>query len=105
MLLCRVGSHKHKARLERRARDKHFSLLQTLLAYVRKRFNNICPSVTAIKLFPLCPFLPKIKLECFVLVDIKHSSLLQTLLTYVRKRFNNIWPSVTAIKLFLCPEK
>jgi hypothetical protein len=100
MLLYRVGSHKHKASLERCPRDKHSSLLQRLLNYVRKRFNIIWPSVTAIKLFPLSPFLSNIKLECFVLVDIKHSSLLQTLPTYVRKRFNNICPSVIAIKLF-----
>jgi hypothetical protein len=43
VLPSRVGSrltHKHRTRLERLARDKHSSLLQTFLDYDRKKFCN-----------------------------------------------------------------
>jgi hypothetical protein len=42
MCLTRVGSslnRKYKTRFQRRAKDKHFSLLQTFVNYDRKKFN------------------------------------------------------------------
>jgi len=40
----RVGfilTHKHKTRLARFAMEKHFSLLETLINYVTKKFHKI----------------------------------------------------------------
>jgi len=39
-------SYKHKARLERFARDKHSSLLRKLVNYGHKKFYNIWPRST-----------------------------------------------------------
>jgi hypothetical protein len=44
----RVGSgltHEHWTRLERPVKDKHSSLFQTFVNYVRKKFYNICLQV------------------------------------------------------------
>ncbi len=49
----RVGScctNRPQARLERRATDKHSSLLRTFINYGRKKFYNIAPGANVIKL-------------------------------------------------------
>jgi hypothetical protein len=62
----RVGSsltHKHYIRLEKPIRDKHSSLLRTLLNYSRKKFITLCPAIIFIKLFALSLSLRENKLE------------------------------------------
>ncbi len=44
-------NHKHLTRLERPAKDKHSSLLQTVINWVCKSFIKFCQGLNVMKLF------------------------------------------------------